>query len=47
MKRIIKIGLVIIWMIIIFIFSSQTGDESSLISDTIVNKTICIYNAKE
>lgn len=44
MKRIIKIGLVIIWMIIIFMFSSQTGDESSMISDTIVNKTICINN---
>ena len=43
MKKIVKIGLVIIWMIIIFMFSSQTGDESSMISDTIVNKTICIY----
>lgn len=42
--KIIKITILIVWMIIIFLFSSQTGSESSLISDTIVNKTICINN---
>lgn len=40
MKKIIKILLVLIWMIIIFIFSSQTGIESQSVSDGIVNKLI-------
>lgn len=41
-KKIINVGFVIIWMLIIFIFSSQTGIESQNVSDKLINKTVCI-----
>ena len=44
-KRIMNVGFVITWMIIIFIFSSQTGIESQNVSDTLINKTICINSS--
>lgn len=39
MKK-LKILLVIIWMIIIFLFSNQPSNESSDLSNTFINKTI-------
>lgn len=43
--KIIKITFLIIWMIIIFMFSSQTGSESQYVSDALINKTVCINNS--
>ena len=42
MKKIILTILVILWMILIFGFSSQTGNESTKTSDTIVNRAVYI-----
>lgn len=39
--RIIRIIILILWMIIIFLFSNQTGSESTIVSDSFINKTIC------
>ena len=36
MKRIIKIVLVILWMILIFMLSNQSGNESQSLSDNII-----------
>ena len=38
--KIIKIILVILWMILIFIFSNQPADDSSKLSDGIILKTV-------
>ncbi len=39
MKK-IKIVLIIIWMIVIFLLSNQPGDESSKLSNSLIDKTI-------
>ncbi len=38
MKKIIKLMLVILWMIIIFCFSNQNGDESGKVSEGLIVK---------
>lgn len=43
-KRIIYTTLLILWMIIIFCFSNQTGEESQLVSNKIVNGMINIID---
>lgn len=40
--KIIKICLVIIWMIIIFLFSNQSADNSTELSDGLILKTVRI-----
>ena len=42
MKKIIFTILVIVWMGVIFSFSSQNGNESTKTSDTIVNKVVYV-----
>ena len=43
MKKIIKYTLLIIWMIIIFLFSNQPAKESSKLSNSFLEKTITIF----
>lgn len=43
MKKIIKYTLLIIWMIIIFLFSNQPAKESGKLSDSFLEKTITIF----
>lgn len=43
LNKIIKIILLILWMILIFLLSNQTGAESSGLSDGIISKTICKF----
>ena len=38
MKKAISITLVIIWMIIVFLFSSQIGDDSQVTSGNTIRK---------
>ena len=40
MKKAISITLVIIWMIIVFLFSSQIGDDSQVTSGNTIRKII-------
>lgn len=42
-KRVIRWGLVILWMALIFSMSAQTGDESSGFSDKIVGICVDIF----
>ena len=44
--KIVNIALVIIWMVIVFCFSAQVGDESSNISETTSKKIITLKNEK-
>lgn len=44
MKRLIKLLLVIAWMLMIFSFSNQNGDDSTSLSDVFVTKTIDVFN---
>ncbi len=43
MKKIIKYTLLIIWMIIIFLFSNQPAKESGKLSNSFLEKTITIF----
>lgn len=47
LKKVISISLVLIWCIIIFSFSSQTGTSSKENSDVIVNKITKILSISE
>lgn len=47
LKKVISISLVLIWCIIIFFFSSQTGTSSKENSDVIVNKITKILSISE
>lgn len=38
MKKVIKLTLVILWMLVIFCFSNQTGDESGKVSEGLIVK---------
>ena len=40
MKKIISIILLVIWMIVIFMFSNQDNEDSKKISENVINKTI-------
>lgn len=40
MKKVIKISALILWMIIIFLFSNQNGQESGNLSNGFINQTI-------
>ena len=42
--KIIKISLVILWMVVVFIFSSQSGDESSKVSTGFISSIIRLFN---
>ena len=42
-NKIVKIIILILWMILIFILSNQTGSESQNLSDTFISKTICNF----
>ena len=44
MKKAISITLVIIWMIIVFLFSSQIGDDSQVTSGNTIRKIITFLN---
>ena len=44
MKKAISITLVIIWMIIVFLFSSQIGDDSQVTSGNTIRKVITFLN---
>lgn len=44
MKKAISIILVIIWMIIVFLFSSQIGDDSQVTSGNTIRKIITFFN---
>lgn len=41
--KIFKILLLILWMILIFILSNQTGSESTNLSDGVIGKIICPF----
>ena len=43
MKKIIKILLLILWMLVIFLLSNQTGSESTNLSDGVINSTLCNF----
>lgn len=43
MKKIIKYTLLIIWMVIIFLFSNQPAKESGKLSNSFLEKTITIF----
>ncbi len=47
LKKIIKIFLIIIWMGVIFAFSSDTGEASTKKSDSIIINIYQIFNKKE
>lgn len=42
-KRLIFLSLIIIWLIVIFLFSSNNGSESNYKSKSLINKGIIIY----
>ena len=42
-KRLVFLGLIIIWLTIIFLFSSNSGSESNYKSKSFINKGITIY----
>lgn len=44
-KKIIDIILVILWMIIIFCFSSQVGDDSSATSGNTIRRIVTFFNS--
>ena len=46
-KRIIKIILVILWMLIIFLFSNQDASKSSNLSDSFIYKIVSIFRSKD
>ena len=46
-KRIIKIILVIVWMLIIFLFSNQDASKSSNLSDSFIYKIVSIFRSKD
>lgn len=41
--KILKIIVLILWMIVIFLLSNQTGSESTILSDGVINSTICKF----
>ena len=40
-NKILKIIVLILWMLVIFLLSNQTGSESTGLSDGFINNTIC------
>ena len=46
-KRIIKIILVVVWMLIIFLFSNQDASKSSNLSDSFIYKIVSIFRSKD
>ena len=42
-NKILKIIVLILWMLVIFLLSNQTGSESTGLSDGVINKTICSF----
>ena len=44
MRKIISITLVILWMILVFWFSSQIGDDSQVTSGNTIRKIITFIN---
>ena len=43
MKKIIKLTLVIAWMFVIFMFSSQNAKESTSLSDGVIIKVASVF----
>lgn len=41
--KIIKIIILVLWMIVIFLLSNQTGSESTVLSDGVISSTICKF----
>jgi len=41
--KIIKIIILILWMLFIFLLSNQTGSESTVLSDGVINSSICKF----
>ena len=41
--KILKIIVLILWMIVIFLLSNQTGNESTILSDGVINSSICKF----
>lgn len=42
-NKVLKIIILILWMLVIFLLSNQTGSESTGLSDGVINKTICSF----
>ena len=41
-NKVLKIIILILWMLVIFLLSNQTGSESTGLSDNFINNTICL-----
>ena len=47
MKKWVKLGLIIIWIIVIFMFSNESGEKSSNTSDSFLLKVVEVLNLKK